>query len=616
MHVAVRSYSAFLAAYFCLCVLFISWTSPLSSGLFLFSELLLGLWPILLHFLCSRYRSRSSRPPSPGRTVDVFIATINEPTAFLRQTIRHCLRMRYPHRTIVLDDGDRREIRDLCTELGAEYLARGKPEGAKAGNLNHALDRTDGELVAFFDADGVPTLDFLEKTIGYFDDSSIALVQAQPFYYNVDGFPWARNFRKSRLWNDEALLYQVLAFARDAWSVKNWNGSGAILRRSALREIGGIAPGTAEDFHTSLKLFAAGYQGIYHPEQLYRALTPWTLRAYVHQRVRWMSGMLDAYFNTTGRNRLLPAITVLLVSSDTFLGGLPLLASFAVPLLLCLNKGGDLAHFPVWLAALIPAAHFLREGLSKKVTRDRESGREAPVFRALRSFLYAYTLVSWITRRLFRRELGFRVTPKDGASAETAGFTRWAFSVLPITLFGALIWASLLLWQNPWNTGLWTAAALAAISLSQFAGGLSFWKPKGFVHAAISMPSELDAKISVDGGPLVPTKVVLLSDREWWILTDAHVPPASPVMLRTLLARVPCSMRAVALSSAPARTGSPEQLLCRQAHGNVVKLELAALSATERDLLWDQIFDVECDRLSKEGQATGSQEWPLVFAPT
>ncbi|MCS6802727.1 MAG: glycosyltransferase, partial [Dehalococcoidia bacterium] len=120
------------------------------------------------------------RPPfrlRSGLTVDVFVPTYNESIDILEATLTGCNAMTYPHTTYVLDDGRRPEVARLAEELGVQYLTRPDNRHAKAGNLNAALEKTRGEFIVVLDADTVPQPDLLEKTLGYFVDPKVALVQ-------------------------------------------------------------------------------------------------------------------------------------------------------------------------------------------------------------------------------------------------------------------------------------------------------------------------------------------------------------------------------------------------------------------------------------------------------
>src|SRR3954469_12474800 len=99
---------------------------------------------------------REPGPPPPGRTGDVFITCYNEPLEVLRRTAIGARAIRYPHRTYILDDGKRDDVRTMTEELGIGYIRRLGNANAKAGNLNHALGVTSGEFILQLDADHVP----------------------------------------------------------------------------------------------------------------------------------------------------------------------------------------------------------------------------------------------------------------------------------------------------------------------------------------------------------------------------------------------------------------------------------------------------------------------------
>ena len=75
------------------------------------------------------------QPVLEGRSVDLFVPTYNEEPSLLRATLEACVRMDYPHKTYVLDDGRRPEVEALARELGVNYIARLDNRHFKAGNL-------------------------------------------------------------------------------------------------------------------------------------------------------------------------------------------------------------------------------------------------------------------------------------------------------------------------------------------------------------------------------------------------------------------------------------------------------------------------------------------------
>lgn len=145
----------------------------------------------LFGFTMWRSRRRGAAPPPlDDVTVDVFIATYNEPIDLVMKTARAAQKITYPHKTWILDDGARSELRMEAENLGVGYITRGKewngkPRHAKAGNLNNALMQTDGEFILVLDADMIPRPGILDSTLGYFRDEKVALVQTPQIFMNV-----------------------------------------------------------------------------------------------------------------------------------------------------------------------------------------------------------------------------------------------------------------------------------------------------------------------------------------------------------------------------------------------------------------------------------------------
>lgn len=183
-----------------------------------------------------RARERPAPRSAPQGTADVFITTYNEPVEMVMATARAAVRIRYPHRTWILDDGARADMARAAQAAGVGYITRtedwvGKPRHAKAGNLNNALLQTDGEFLLILDADQVPHPDILDKTLGYFaDDPEVALVQTPQWFVNVDD--------ADPLGSQAPLFYGPIQQGKDGWNAAFFCGSNAVLRRDALMQLG------------------------------------------------------------------------------------------------------------------------------------------------------------------------------------------------------------------------------------------------------------------------------------------------------------------------------------------------------------------------------------------
>ncbi|MEX5256826.1 glycosyltransferase [Kocuria arenosa] len=182
-----------------------------------------------------RLKERTPPPAPTGLTVDVFITTYNEPLDMVMDTALAAQRIRYPHATWILDDGAREELQELAEAHGIGYLTRSaewkdRPRHAKAGNLNNALMLTQGEFMLILDADQVPEPEILDRTLGYFNNRKVALVQTPQYFVNVP--------EDDPLGSQAPLFYGPLQQGKDGWNAAFFCGSNAILRREALMQLG------------------------------------------------------------------------------------------------------------------------------------------------------------------------------------------------------------------------------------------------------------------------------------------------------------------------------------------------------------------------------------------
>ncbi len=167
-------------------------------------------------------------------TVDVFIPTYNEGAEILEQTILAALALDYPVgrvRVWILDDGRRPWLGDLCRRHGVGYLARPTNEHGKAGNLNYALPRTQGEFVLVIDADFQLGPNFLYRTLGFLlYQKGVAVVQTPQHFRNPD--PVQHNLLGSGAWTEEQNFFMtVVQSARDAHDNAFCVGSGWLTAR-------------------------------------------------------------------------------------------------------------------------------------------------------------------------------------------------------------------------------------------------------------------------------------------------------------------------------------------------------------------------------------------------
>lgn len=234
------------------------------------------------------------RPEQAAIPVDIFITTYNETSRHLRRCIYACKAQRHPYTTIhVLDDGNRAEIRALAQELGVNYITRSSNEHRKAGNLNNALKQTKAELIAVLDCDFIPYRNFLDRTLGFFIDESVAIVQTPQHYFMPDFH--ARNLGVEGLVpSDVDMFYGYQQVIRDNYNAVICVGTSYVIRRKALESIGGyVTTCIIEDYQTSSRLIVNGWRLIYLNEILSIGETPSLFRDYLEQRLRWLQGNIQ-----------------------------------------------------------------------------------------------------------------------------------------------------------------------------------------------------------------------------------------------------------------------------------------------------------------------------------
>ncbi|MFS2221575.1 UDP-forming cellulose synthase catalytic subunit [Pantoea sp. B65] len=274
----------------------------LGIGLFLAE---LYVWLILiLGFLQTTWPLKRTIEPLPDDvslwpTVDIYVPSYNESLDVVRDTVLAAQCIDYPRdklKIYLLDDGKRSEFAVFAADVGVGYITREDNSHAKAGNLNHAMKITKGELICVFDCDHVATRTFLQATVGPFlSDPKLALLQTPHYFYSPD--PFERNLRAARnIPNEGALFYGPVQQGNDNWNATFFCGSCAVIRRAALEEIGGFAVETVtEDAHTALKMQRLGWGSAFISIPLAAGLATERLGLHIVQRTRWARGMTQIF---------------------------------------------------------------------------------------------------------------------------------------------------------------------------------------------------------------------------------------------------------------------------------------------------------------------------------
>ena len=377
-------------------------------------------------------------------SVDVFIPTYDESLEVLSKTIVGATCLDYPNfRVWVLDDGRRSWLKDYCGEKGVGYITRPDNSHAKAGNINHALTKTDADFVALFDADFIVQRNFLMRTLGFFADPTVGIVQVPHAFYNHDPVQTNLALRQS-IPDDQRFFFEAIMPSRDAWNAAFCCGSNSVTRRSALRLIGDALPtdSITEDMLLTLKLLRKGYVTRYLCERLAYGLAPEGLGAFFIQRRRWARGAMQILYLRDGP--LGPGLTVmqrlLFLPTHWLSQSLTFVMAIAVPLVFLWTGLLPMVNvtFEGVIAYIVPIVLAIAGGITLYAPRSYYP-LVVQVLGTFQSFKLLPSLLLTLVKPFGHQ---FKVTPK-GAAARGKLYDREVFwascAFMVLTALGILV---------------------------------------------------------------------------------------------------------------------------------------------------------------------------------
>jgi len=260
-----------------------------------------------------KYRKRATGEP-PKRFVELPPVTIQLPIYNERYVVERLIdevtRVEYPRELLqiqVLDDStdDTAPFAEALVEryraLGfpIEYHHRSNRNGFKAGALQEGLKTATGEFIAIFDADFLPPPDFLTRTIHYFAESTVGVVQTRWSYLNRD-YSFLTEVEAMLL--DGHFILEHGARSRAGYFF-NFNGTAGILRRGMIEDAGGWQHDTlTEDSDLSYRAQLKGWRFVYVPGLDCPSELPVEMHGFQVQQSRWAKGL------TQCARKLLPMI--------------------------------------------------------------------------------------------------------------------------------------------------------------------------------------------------------------------------------------------------------------------------------------------------------------------
>ena len=285
---------------------FMNWIRIIAMGVYgvsLAALMVYGLHRYLMLYLFYRHRNRCL--PPKGRLDPLPVVTVQLPVYNELYVVDRLLDaiagLDYPRDRLeiqVLDDSTdetvdmiaRKVAQQQAQGLDIHHIRRADRRGYKAGALAHGLEQARGEFVAIFDADFVPGPDLLHRTIHYFKDPGVGMIQTRWGHINEHYNLLTR--LQSMFLDGHLLIEQTARFASGRFF--NFNGTAGIWRRSCIVDAGGWHHDTlTEDLDLSYRAQLKGWRFIFLPEVVTPAELPVDVNAFKSQQHRWAKGSVQ-----------------------------------------------------------------------------------------------------------------------------------------------------------------------------------------------------------------------------------------------------------------------------------------------------------------------------------
>lgn len=259
-----------------------------------------GLHRYYLVYLYKRLTSTTTKPDSqfPQLPVITIQLPVYNEMYVVERLIKSVCEIDYPKDLLeiqVLDDStdETVEISSRCIEKYKEkgfdihHIHRTNREGYKAGALNNGLNICRGNFLAIFDADFMPPKDFLKKTVHYFTNEKVGVVQTRWGHVNQNYS--LLTIAQSILLDGHFIVEQTVRFKKGLFF--NFNGTAGIIRKECIRTSGGWQHDTlTEDLDLSYRAQIKGWNLVYLGNVVSNAELPVDMNAFKTQQHRWAKG--------------------------------------------------------------------------------------------------------------------------------------------------------------------------------------------------------------------------------------------------------------------------------------------------------------------------------------
>jgi cellulose synthase/poly-beta-1,6-N-acetylglucosamine synthase-like glycosyltransferase len=230
------------------------------------------------------------------------------------------------------------------------HIRRGTREGYKAGALKEGMKIAKGEYIAIFDADFIPNKEFLKKTLSFFNDDKVGMVQTRWEHLNGD---YSIITKAQALALDGHFVIEQSVRNKSGFFI-NFNGTGGIWRKSCIEEAGNWHADTlTEDLDLSYRAQLMGWRFVFLKDFTSPAELPSEINALKSQQFRWTKGAVET------AKKILPLVwksnvplrvklqSTFHLTNNLVFPFILLAAILNVPLIFVKNSGSHEAYFAV-----------------------------------------------------------------------------------------------------------------------------------------------------------------------------------------------------------------------------------------------------------------------------
>src|SRR5215212_5271146 len=446
---------------------YLIWTTCYLSVLFGLSA-----YGIHRYFIIYLFLKHRNRPPKPAGhfeqlpKVTMQLPIFNE-VYVVERLLRAVSELDYPRELLqiqVLDDStdDTREITKSCAAklrergFNVSLIQRVDRTGFKAGALEVGLGEAEGDFVCILDADFVPQPDLLMRTIHFFTDPKVGMIQTRWGHLNRG---YSLLTRVQAMFLDGHLVLEQTARSRSG-RFFNFNGTAGLWRKSCIEQAGGWQHDTlTEDLDLSYRAQLAGWKFIFLPDVVTPAELPVDMNGFKSQQHRWTKGSIQTckkLLPTIWRSHLPLHIKIEATAHLT--------SNFAYLLLACLcvllhpSSGGPqngwmrtlLVDVPIFLTASVSVAVFYI--CAQRELHPRSWLKEILLLPALLALGVGLSLnnARAVLEAMFNHQSDFKRTPKYGIERKSQPWRSCKYmplrSVLPLAEMAFAFYFSYFVW--------------------------------------------------------------------------------------------------------------------------------------------------------------------------